>query len=48
MKNITTILSEEHQIILNVIEVMFEECEHLKNGEVIDHNFLSYPFWIFV
>lgn len=39
MKNITTILSEEHQIILNVIEVMFEECEHMKNGEVIDHNF---------
>ncbi len=41
MANITKILSEEHQNILKVIDVVLEECEQLENGKEIDSSFFK-------
>jgi hemerythrin-like domain-containing protein len=41
MKNITHILSEEHQNILKVIDAMLSECDSLENGKELDKNFFE-------
>ena len=41
MKNITNILSEEHQNILKVIELMLSECDSLEKGKELDRNFFE-------
>jgi len=41
MKNITTILSEEHQNILKMIDLVMNECEQLENGKEIDVPFFQ-------
>jgi len=41
MKNVTKILSEEHQHILKVIDVVLEECEQMENGKEINSNFFK-------
>lgn len=41
MKNVTKILSAEHQNILKVIDVVLNECEQLDNGKAIDIQFFK-------
>jgi len=41
MKNITNTLSEEHQNILKVIDVIFNECEKLENGKDLEKGFFE-------
>ena len=41
MKNITKILSDEHQNILKVIELMLSECDSLEKGKELDRNFFE-------
>jgi hemerythrin-like domain-containing protein len=41
MKNVTRILSEEHQHILKVIDVVLEECEQLEKGKEINARFFQ-------
>ena len=41
MKNITKILSEEHQNILKVIESMLSECDSLEKGKELDRTFFE-------
>lgn len=41
MANITNILSEEHQNILKVIDVVLEECEQMENGNEINSSFFK-------
>ena len=41
MKNVTKILSEEHQNILKVIDVVLEECEQMENGKEINISFFK-------
>ncbi len=41
MKNITKILSEEHQNILKVIDVVMDECEQMENGKEINRGFFK-------
>ncbi|MBK6285391.1 MAG: hypothetical protein IPF54_24465 [Draconibacterium sp.] len=41
MKNITKILSEEHQNILKVIDVILYECEQMENGKQINSSFFN-------
>ena len=35
MKNITQILSEEHQTILKVIDAALKECTEIENGKAL-------------
>lgn len=39
MKNITQILSDEHQTILKVIDAIVKECEALENGKELEVEF---------
>ena len=41
MANVTKVLSDEHQNILKVIDVVLNECEQLENGEAIDVKFFQ-------
>jgi len=41
MKNITLILSEEHQNILKVIDSMLSECNSLEEGKELDKRFFE-------
>ncbi len=41
MKNVTQVLSEEHQNILKVINVVLEECEQLAYGKKLDKKFFN-------
>ncbi|NLP59286.1 hemerythrin domain-containing protein [Lutibacter sp. B1] len=41
MKNITQILSDEHQTILNVIDAVNSECSELENGKTLDVGFFQ-------
>jgi hemerythrin-like domain-containing protein len=41
MKNITQILSEEHQNILKVIDSMLSECNSLEEGKELDKRFFE-------
>lgn len=41
MANITKILSDEHQNILKVIDVVLEECEQMENGNEINSSFFK-------
>jgi len=41
MKNITQILSDEHQTILKAISVILRECEEIENGEEINIDFFQ-------
>ncbi len=41
MKNVTQVLSEEHQHILKVINIVLEECEQLAYGKKLDKKFLN-------
>lgn len=39
MKNVTQVLSDEHQNILNVINIVLEECERLTYGKELNRSF---------
>lgn len=41
MKNITKILSDEHQTILKVIDEVINECSELENGKVLNIGFFQ-------
>lgn len=41
MKNITQILSDEHQIILKVIDAVNTECSELEKGKTFDIGFFQ-------
>lgn len=41
MKNITAILSDEHQIILTVIQKVLAECRKIENGARLEPEFFS-------
>ncbi len=41
MKNVTQVLSEEHQNILKVINIVLEECEQLEYGKKLDKKFFN-------
>lgn len=41
MKNITQILSDEHQAILKVIDAVNSECSELENGKTLDVGFFQ-------
>lgn len=41
MKNITSVLSEEHQNILQVLKVVLNECERLETGTVVNDKFFK-------
>ncbi|MCU4163840.1 hemerythrin domain-containing protein [Carboxylicivirga caseinilyticus] len=41
MKNITQILSDEHQIILKVIDAVYSECAELEKGKALDIGFFQ-------
>ncbi len=41
MKNVTNILSEEHQYILKVINAMLNECEQLEEGQELEKSFFE-------
>jgi len=41
MKNVTQVLSEEHQNILKVINIVLEECEQLQYGKTLDKGFFN-------
>lgn len=41
MKNITQILSDEHQIILKVIDAVNSECDELEKGKTLDISFFQ-------
>jgi len=41
MRNITSVLSEEHQNILKVIDVVLNECTQLEAGKAPDNNFFN-------
>ena len=41
MKNITRVLSEEHQHILKVIEIVLNECTQIENGKEPDKTFFN-------
>jgi len=41
MKNITKILSEEHQNILKVINAIIDECEELKTGKKLNPDYFQ-------
>jgi hemerythrin-like domain-containing protein len=41
MKNITQVLSDEHQTILKVIEAALSECSELENGKVLEIEFFQ-------
>jgi len=41
MKNITNVLSEEHQNILKVIDLMLSACEQLEKGKELDEAFFE-------
>jgi len=36
MKNVTAVLSEEHQNILRVIDTMLDECQKIRNGKKLE------------
>ena len=39
MKNVTQVLSEEHQIILKVIDAVLHECRAIENGKPFDSKY---------
>lgn len=41
MKDVTTVLKDEHKNILKVIKSLLEECESLENGEEINRKFFK-------
>jgi len=41
MNNVTQVLSEEHQIILRVINAAFKECEDIEQGKAIELSFFQ-------
>lgn len=41
MISITKVLSDEHQNILKVIDVVLQECEQLENGKTVDVKFFQ-------
>ncbi len=41
MKNITAVLSDEHQNILKVIDAMISECEQIENGKKLEKIFFE-------
>jgi len=41
MNNITRILSEEHQVILKVIDAAFRECNDIEQGKALDVSFFE-------
>jgi hemerythrin-like domain-containing protein len=41
MRNVTSILSDEHQTIMNVIESILDECEQLESGKEINTSFFN-------
>ncbi|NJO89320.1 MAG: cation-binding protein [Chloroflexia bacterium] len=41
MKNITSVLSEEHQNILKVIEVVLDECNYMEAGKEVNKEFFK-------
>lgn len=41
MKNITNVLSDEHQNILKVIESMLSTCEKIESGDEINHDYFK-------
>ncbi len=41
MKNVTQVLSEEHQNILKVLNIVLEECEQLTYGKKLDKKFFN-------
>ncbi len=41
MKNVTNILSEEHQYILKAINAMLNECEQLEEGQELEKSFFE-------
>jgi len=41
MKNITQTLSDEHQIILNVIDAAYKECTEIENGKALNVEFFQ-------
>jgi len=41
MKNLTTILTEEHQVILQVADAMTRECRKIEQGEGLDKTFFD-------
>lgn len=41
MSNITSKLSEEHQIILHVIDAIMEECNNIENGSEINKDYFG-------
>ncbi len=41
MKNITAVLSDEHQNILRVIDATISECEQIENGKKLENTFFE-------
>jgi hemerythrin-like domain-containing protein len=41
MKNVTQILSDEHQNILRVIDSVLIECDQIESGKELDHTFFE-------